>query len=322
MAVVASGAIGASAASKSSQGITFEASITMPSNAPLSFIDVSDAPVGTVPGIVLGTNAHFEGVIDTDGSGKIEGSGFQRIVFGPFKIVIDTNAPGSTNILASGVGDYNVSVSGKVSTKNNLPNVQESLKGTGYASVPTNVVAVIGDDGSYAFFFGKSSSSSSFNVTFTGNAAAVLVTNGVIDHVGVTGNLKGSVKPGKSINNGKSISVNEASVLPVDLIKLTEIPLQVVKLDNKIWANVIGANINGSGSINNGNGSLTANFKGFGSDKGASLKVTGTKGDVIIITGGGTTNTVAFVNSANLSGKIEGQTVSATGATVVQFGGF
>ncbi len=111
LAVVAGGAIGASAAS-TSEGVTFQAAIRFASNAPLSFISVSDVALGAVSLAI--SNANFAGVVDTDGSGKIEGSGFTRLLFAPYIIVINTNAPASTNRLATGVGDYNTTVTGKV----------------------------------------------------------------------------------------------------------------------------------------------------------------------------------------------------------------
>jgi len=307
LAVVAGGAIGASAAS-TSEGVTFQAAIRFASNAPLSFISVSDVALGAVSLAI--SNANFAGVVDTDASGKIEGSGFTRLLFAPYIIVINTNAPASTNRLASGVGDYNTTVTGKVSTKNNLPNVQETVKGTGYSSSPTNAVLVTGNDGTYVFFRNVNSSSSSFNVNFTGNAA-VISSNATL-----VGNYKGTIKPGKTINNGKTIQVNEGALLDVDPNNLTQIDLQIVKFGNKFWANVLDANINGSGNIS-GSGKATANFKGFGREAGDSFKLTGQQGNVIIIVVGAT-NTVAFLNTVDLSGKLNGQTVSATGATVVQ----
>ena len=316
LAVLAGGAIGASAAASSSQGSTFEVDIRMPSNAPISFVSVSDVAYGAAALAI--SNANFVGVVDTDGSGKIQGSGFTRLLFAPYVIVISTNG-GVTNVLrtGTGVGDYNTTVSGKISTKNNLPNVQESVKGTGYSSARgTNVVAVDGSDGSYVFFTDPSAASSSFNVNFTGNAALVIVTNGGVQSYNLAGNYKGSVKPGKNVNNGKSIQVNEAALLEVDRSLITDIDLQVVKFGSKFWANVIDENFNGSGNIS-GSGKATANFKGFGFQNGDSFKLTGQQGNIIIIIGG-KTNTVAFLGSVDISGKFNGQTVSATGATVVQ----
>src|SRR5713101_864710 len=190
LAVVAGGGIGASAAS-TSEGVTFKADIRFPTNAPLHYIDVFEAPLGAVSLAI--SNANFTGLVDTDdGSGKIEGAGFTRLLFAPYVIVINTNAPGSTNRLASGVGDYNVSVTGKISTKNGLPAVQESLKGNGYASAPTNVVAVTGSDGTYVFFRAPSASSSSFSISYTSGSGAIVDTNAFL-----AGNLKGTIKPGK-----------------------------------------------------------------------------------------------------------------------------
>src|SRR5262249_50983446 len=147
----------------------------------------------------------------------------------------------------------------------------------------------------------------SFSVQYTGNAAPD--TNNLI-----AGKLKGSIKPGiKDINSGKSIKVDENAVLEVGVINLTSIPLQVVSFGNKFWANTINRNFNGSGNVSS-SGKVTANFKGLGFDRGSSFKVTGTGGTVTIITGG-VTNTVSFVTAVDVNAKIEGQTVSAKGAS-------
>src|SRR5262245_17715922 len=274
LAILAGGAIGAYA-QKTEEGTTFTADIKLPTNAPLTYIEVFDIAQGAASLAI--SNAGFAGLVDTDGSGKIEGSGFTRLLFPPLVLVINTNTS-TTNLLATGVGDYNTTVSGKITTKNNLPSVQASVKGTGYSAVPTNVIVVGGN----VVFFRSSANNSSFNVNFTGNSALVIITNGGIPTFNVAGNYKGNIKPGKNVGNGKNIKVDETAILPVDRVQVTDINLQVVKLGNKFWANTIGRNFNGSGNIS-GSGKATANFKGLGSEKGSSFKLTGQQGNVIII---------------------------------------
>ena len=300
----------ASAAS-SSAGATFQADLRFPNNPPVSFILVANVPAGAAT--LAFSNAIFQGIIDTDGSGKIEGSGFERIVYGTFAIVIDTNViPNTTNtlIIPTAYSDYNVTVSGKASTKNTLPSVQESLKGTGYSASRTNIV-LDGSDGSIVVIQSPAASSSSFNVNFTGNNALVVISNSPSDTTfHLLGNLKGTIRPGiKAINNGNTIQVNEDADLLVDRQVLTNFNFQLVKFGNKFWANVIGANINGSGNVSS-SGKITLNLKGYGFSTGSNLKLTGQKGDAIIIIAGLSTNAVSFISSADITGKIAGQTIS------------
>ncbi len=308
--------MGASGAS-SSEGVTFQADLRFPRNPPLSFILVTNVPAGAAALTI--SNANFQGIIDTDSSGKIEGSGFERIVYGTLAIVINTNPPASTNtvLIPTAYSDYNVTVSGKVSTKNTLPSVQESLKGTGYSSTRTNIT-LDGSDGTIVVIKSPTSGSSSFNLNYTGNNALVVISNSPSDTTfHLLGNFKGTIRPGiKAINNGQTIQVNEDAELLVDRQVLTDLKLQVVKFGNKFWANVVGDNINGSGNVSS-SGKITLNLKGYGFSTGSNLKLTGQKGDAIIIITGVSTNAVSFISSADISGKIAGQTISATGLTGV-----
>jgi hypothetical protein len=300
LAVVAGGAIGASAASsKTTEGDSYGIRLLFPSNAPLSFILVNAVAQGAAALTI--SNATFEGVVTTDGSGKIDGAGFERIRYG----VLTTNG-----IVPAAISDYNVNVSGKISTKNNLPSVQESLKGTGFSST-TNVV-LNGTNGPIIIIKSPQSGSSSFSVNFTANSA-VISSNSIL----AGGTLKGTIKPGiNAINGGKTIQVNEGAILPVELFTLTEGDFQVVQFGNKFWANGVNfpfSQFNGSGSSSS-NGKFNYNAKGFGQASGSSFKLSGTGGQLIIVIGG-VTNTVVAISSADLSGKIAGQSVSVKGVT-------
>jgi hypothetical protein len=320
LAVVAGGTIGASAAS-TTEGDVFRADLRMPSNAPLSFIEVYGVPQGAAALTI--SNANFQGIVDTDGSGKIEGAGFERITYGVFAVVIDTNTvppTANTVLIPTAHSDYNVSVSGRISTKNNLPSVQESLKGAGYSSARTNTI-LDGTNGTIVISKSPTSGSSSFNVNYTGNNALVVFSNSPSDLTfHLFGHYKGTIRPGiKAIKNGDTIQVNEEADLRVNREVITDLDFQVVKLGNRFWANGLNPPVNefnGSGSISS-NGKVTANFKGFGSSSGSSLKLTGQQADLTVIIIGVSTNAVSFIGSADISGKISGQTVSAKGVTAV-----
>ena len=301
MAVVAGGAIGASAATaKTTEGQTFQVDLLFPSNAPLSIISVSDIPQGAKALTISNVEAQVN--VDTDGSGKIEGAGFLRISYGIPAITIDTNTtPPTTNVsfALTAFSDYIIDVNGKISTKNNNPNVQESIKGKGYSTTGSNISII-----------NAQAASSSLSVNFTGNSA--VSSNGT-----TAGNLKGSINPGKvtAINNGKTIKVDETAILNVDPINVTDLPIQVVSFGGKFDAVTFGgANFRGNGSSSNGK--FNSSFKGLGQERGSSFKLTGSTAPVAIIIGG-STNNVTFVSSGVLKGKILGQTVERTGITTV-----
>jgi len=306
MAVVAGGAIGASAATaKTTEGDTFTVDLVFPSNAPLSFVSVSDIPQGAKALTISNVEANVS--VNTDGSGKIEGAGFLRISYGIPSISVDTNTtPPTTNIsfALTAFSDYIVDVSGKISTKNNNPNIQESIKGKGYSTTGSNISII-----------NAQAASSSFSVSFTGNSA--VSSNGT-----TAGNLKGSINPGKvtAINGGKTIKVDETAILNVDNIQITDLPVTVVafggKFDAVAFAGGDGA-FRGSGSSSNGK--FNSNFKGVGNARGSSFKITGATAPVAIITD--VTNNVTFVSQGELKGKILGQTVDVKGLTTTS-GGF
>lgn len=308
MAVVASGAIGASAATSStSEGDTFTGNIAFLSNAPLSFITVSDIPQSAKTITTSNVITDFL-VVDTDGSGKIEGTGFLEIQYGiP---TLDTNGV-VIGFAATGFSDYIIDVSGKISTKGSNPNVQESIKGKGYSTTSSNLNTIVN----------PTSASSSLSVSFTANSA-VVGSNSTI-----AGNLKGSVKPGKvpgvADGTGKSVKVDETAILAVDNFQITDMPVQVVQFQKKFDAVAllesegIFAALRGSGSVNSSKNTYTANFKGVGQSRGASFKLDGSTGPLAIIIGG-ETNTVTTVNSVHLKGKLVGQTVDVSGAALRQ----
>jgi len=321
LAVVAGGALGASAAS-STEGDTYQLNLRFAANDPLAFVVVNAVPLGAAALTI--SNANFQGVVDTDGSGKIEGAGFERIVYGVFAIVITTNPPPigtvtNSVLLPTAYSDYNVSVSGKISVKYGLPNVQETLKGAGYSSTRANIT-LNGSDGTIVIVKSPTSGKSTFNVNYTANAPVVVVTNGVVQTTHLFGIYTGSIKPGiQQINNGKTISVNEWADLPVDVPTFTEANFQVVQFGNKFWAN--GTNdffnaFNGSGNVNTGNNQFNASFKGLGPASGSNFKLNGTTGSLVIIING-VTYTVTTVSQAMLTGKFAGQSITKYGVISV-----
>src|SRR2546421_7729050 len=98
LAVLAGGAIAASAATaKTQQGSTFEISINF-SNSPPSLINVSDIPHGTKDFNVTNGVSLADRIVDTDGSGKIDGVAFIRLGTGSLTTTVDTNTvPPTTN---------------------------------------------------------------------------------------------------------------------------------------------------------------------------------------------------------------------------------
>jgi len=318
MAVVAGGAIGASAATaKTTEGDTFQVNLSFPSNAPLSLISVSDIPQSASVDLTTNASTRFLAV-DTDGSGKIEGAGLLELTYGVTTVTTnaDTNLPPDITITPSGFSDYIIDVGGKISTKNNNPNVQESIKGKGYSTTSSNLASIVN----------PGSAASSLSVTFTGNSA-VATSNSVI-----AGRLKGSIKPGKvpgvAGGTGKSVKVDETATLPVDQITIDTIPIQVVAFGGKFDAVALigggedsaGAPFRGSGSSSSSNNKFNASFKGLGSSaRGSSFKLTGSTAPVAIITDG--TNTVTFVSAGELKGKILGQSVDVKGITTTSPGG-
>lgn len=308
VAVLAGGTISASAAAKTQQGSSYELEIDF-SNSPPSIVSVSDIPQGTT---VFNTTNDFsfaDRVVDTDGSGKIDGAAYVRLGIG----TTDTNNVSTVSAFTDVIGD----VSGKVSSSGKGLTITERYKGTGYS-------AAAGSNGVSFPNISAIAGAASVQINFKSTAAPVQDTNS--EQFFVTGTLTGSLKPGStSINGGKSQKINETATLRVNNNTLSEIFLEVVQLGDKfqglLFAGESGV-LSGSGSVSGGN-KIKATLKGHGSSRGASVQLSGSAA-ALSVTGdtNGANSVVTFANPVTLKGKAQGQTISGTSTSVVSTGGF
>jgi len=254
--------------------------------------------------------------IDTDGSGKIEGVAVIRLLNIATLVTTNgftTNTDG-TNITidpiletntsaAAGFSDFAADVSGKISTKKDAPSITLTIKGSGYSGADTNI--------------------DFFNVSLAAKPASMnlkFVSSSGVSNETIGGKLTGTVNPGiKAINNGKAVKINETATLNVNSNAITDFLLHVVQIGTKINATTIDEGdliASGKGSVNS-KGAFTVNFKGVSFSRGSSFKLTGTTGPLDISITDTATNSVpnAPITGVELKGKIDGQTVDATGGT-------
>src|SRR5438477_3591756 len=178
LAVLAGGAIAASAATaKTQQGSTFEISINF-SNSPPSLINVSDIPHGTKDFNVTNEVSFADRIVDTDGSGKIDGVVFLRLASGTATTTFETNVVGGvtnivTNVVATttAYSDLIGDVAGKISSgKAGAVTITERVKASGYS-------AAAGSNGVTFPAFATLAGASSLGVNFKSTAAPIQDTN-------------------------------------------------------------------------------------------------------------------------------------------------
>ncbi len=304
LSVLAGGIMVANAASKTDVGQTLQVLVKFATNAGPSFIEVEDEVPANPK--ALSTNGTANVYVNTDGAGKLEGAGWIRIEYKTLVITPgSTNTPSVTNFITTSYSDYITDITGKLSTKNDAPSAQMTLKGQGYITAvnPTNWSGGISQKAA-------SATESKLNLKFTSSGAAVVInTNGPV--YGLTGTYKGSVTG----IDGKTAKVDESSVLKVNYSKPTDLDLALVSWGKKFTAITADGSFIGSANVSSSD-KFTLNMKGVGSSRGSSLKMNGTVGDqnIIIV---GQTNTVLSLTSLTLDGKVMGQTIKDVSATAV-----
>lgn len=281
----------ASAANKSLTIASTE-DISLTNAVPLLWSDVSDIPSSV---FLANTNSSFYGVVNTDSSGKITGVGNQ----------IKSYYDASGNLIGS--SSFYTTVKGKISaSKMGQPTVQMTLNGQGYTAPAVSNALVIIDQQTASAFPGK------LNLTFNAKNT-VAVSNNFAWHI--LGNWKGSVQPGLAAVSSKTIQVNEAADLIVNLNMLSTLDMRVLVYGTKFAALLWNTDASGQGNISK-SGAYTLNLKSA-SGGGNSIKA---KGQIVAVaTPGSTNNTIATINTADITGKIEGQAVQSTG---YRFSGF
>lgn len=295
LSVLAGGSLAALAAPAPNTGSDYNVFITWSNatTAPSPIFYIQDAPVpdsnATLSAELLRSS------VFNDGSGKVDGAAVYRI----------TTSSSGTNGGAAAAADIVCSVTGNITSKNSVSTANLTIKGNG-ASVDS-----AGNIGA-----------ASMNVKFVGQGSST--TNGDT----FTGTFSGTVTTGlKSVNGGKPVKVDPTTSGSAPAFADTlNFNGQVVQVNTKLYtmANIgEGAQVTGNGTENFNKGTFTANTKGFGFSKGASLSLSGTTSTVTnlwIILGNTLTNaTIIIPAKADAKGKIAGQTVSAKGGTVFPF---
>jgi hypothetical protein len=312
LAIAASTMVASSASSAGSVGATYDESITWPTGPTLISVD-NGFPLLSLS---TTTNIDIEAEVSTDGSGKIEGVAYVRILHGggstnvTEEIVTNSDNTTTTNFttnVATGTGfsDFIVDVTGKITSKKAATAVTLTLKGSGYSSSNT----------APDFFTVEANAKpATLSLTFNG-------TGGAVSNDTITGTVKGSINPGlKGINNGKSLKISEDATLAVSSFGLSNLFLEIVQIGNKFSsADFVGEGgggiFSGKGSSNN-KGTFTSTHKGVGQAHGANFKLSGTTGPLNIAFGDVTNNVPnAPLSDIELKGKLIGQTVDVTGGT-------
>jgi len=328
VAVLAGGTIAASAATpKTQQGSSYALSINF-SN--ISVVSVSDIPNGpTVFNVTnFGAGAFSQAIVDTDGSGKIDGAAFVRLASGSGTSVtnIDTNSvPPTTNITTTGATAYTDTigdVSGKVSSSGKSGiTITERYKGSGYsAAIGTNGLAGLPT-------FATLAGPATVQINFKSTSAPVTVTDTNTEFTSstVSGALTGNLKPGSTlINGGKNQKISETAVLPVSVNTLENFTLAIVQLGDKFQALGFpqGLNQGGGSSVLSGSGSFAggkakANLKGHGNSRGASIQLSGgTAATAFGDTNAPLGSVTTFAQPVTLKGKALGQSLSGTSLSV------
>jgi len=291
LSVLVGGAVLASASSKSLT-IANTTDISLTNAVPLAWSDVFDVPTSL---FLVQSNASFNGVVNTDSSGKITGVGN----------LIKTYWNGSSLI---GGSSFYTTVKGKISASTMAkPSVQMTLSGQGYTAPAVSNALVIIDQQTASSFPGK------LSLNFTAKNTPA-VSNNFQFHI--LGNLKGTVQPGLAAVNSKTIQVNEPGDLVVDFITMPTLDLRVVVFGTKFAAMLWNTDASGQGNISK-NGSYTLNLKSA-SGGNSSLQA---KGQIVAVAvPGNTNNTISTINTADIKGKIEGQAVQTTGYRFAGFG--
>jgi hypothetical protein len=287
LSVLVGGAVFASAANNSLT-IANTADISLTNAVPLVWSDVYRIPTSV---FLANTNSQFSGVVDTDSGGKISGVGN----------LIKSYYDASGNLI--GRSSFYTTVKGKISaSKMAQPTVQMTLKGEGYTAPAVSNALVIIDKQTASAFPGK------LNLTFNAKNT-VAVSNNFEYHI--LGTLKGTVQPGLAAVNSKTIKIDEtAADLVVNRNSMGTLDMRVLLYGTKFAAILWNTDASGQGNINKNNGQYTLNLKSA-SGGSSSLKA---KGTIVAVASPGSTNsTISTINTADITGKIDGQAVQSTG---------
>jgi hypothetical protein len=179
--------------------------------------------------------------------------------------------------------------------------IQMTLKGEGYLAPGTNTTIVVPGNNVDAFP-GK------FNLNFKADkkVAVPISTN---EWSGVTyaivGNLKGTITP--AVKGAKQEKIDQTATLVVERNAQDTIWMRVIVSGSKFAAIMWNTDATGTAKIDK-SGKYTLNLKPV---SGGSSKLT-LKGTVAAVTQPPFTN-ITTVNTADVTGKIQGQTVKSTG---------
>jgi hypothetical protein len=297
LSLLAGGSLAASAAAAApGTGSDYRVIINWSSNAtttaaPIFFI--TDAPVTGTNGTFIAQVLPSRSSVFNDGSGKVDGAAVYRVTLGS----------SGTNGASTAAADMVCTVTGNITLKNSVPTVTLNIKGNG-ASIDS--AGTIGNANMSLKFVGSGSSSTNAGDVFTGTFSGTVNTG-----------IKGS-KPFK-------VDQTTAGTAPAFADPVIFDGAVVQSPNSKLFTMAsIGdaTQVTGSGSENVKKQSYTVNTKGFGFSKGANLNLSGATAVVtnlwIILDQTNLTQaTIVIPGKADAKGKIAGQAVKATGATVL-----
>jgi hypothetical protein len=283
MSVLVGGAVLASAATATLIGVTTDVTLANAA-APLVWSDVYQLPTGS-PLLTNGWDLTSSSIY-TDNSGKIWGVG------NILKTYYDATG---TNPIA--VSSWYMTVKGTITASTmDVPTVKMTITGSGYIAPGTNAVLVV-PGSSASTFPGK------LSLTFSSNTKPV---DGII-----TGTLKGSITPASK--NAKTTQVNETAYLTVDHISISSVAERIIASGNQFNAISFfgGTATTGTGTVNPNTGAYKLTLAPLAGG-GSSITATGKVG--ALISAGG----IVTVNTADITGKIEGQAVKSAASWVAQ----
>lgn len=291
LSVLVGGAVFASAADSVIIGSTSDVYLTN-TPAPLIWSEVYRLPTSALLNPERGIS--FEAaVVDTDDGGKISGAG--NIIKRYYGNATDTNA-------VTAISSWYTTVKGSIkASKMATPSVDMTIKGEGYLAPGTNTTIILNGQNADAFP-GK------FNLKFTAKNTPA-ISNNFAYHI--LGNLKGTITP--AVKGAKQQKVDEVADLVVSRNAMDTLDMRVIVSGKKFAAILWDTDATGTGSIDKNNKySVTLKPVSGGS---SSLKL---KGELVAVTSSPYTN-ITTINTADITGKIQGQAVESKG---YKFGGF
>jgi hypothetical protein len=285
LALAAGTTFTSTAASVGTIGVTYTAAIAT-NDAAINVAVVSVVYIPSSSNIFLNG-----GAINIDGLGKVTGLASIRITGGV--------AGADDNTF---YGDFQTTISGKVSSKGGTTTVQLSMKGTGYTATNSNPTLPI---------VSSNAQSASVSLTFVGSFDNT-VASGTVP---IPGTLSGTVKSSLFKGKGSGVFTDDTATEDVFTTTLgldTGMSVQIIQIGNKIYAGTSSSSTCGfEGSGTTSSKGFTLNFKGVGGETGSTLKMKGPTSPMLI-----DSTIVPNAPSTNITvtGKVYGQTVNVTGA--------